>query len=124
MLIVVYWVYMMILQNIPIVQLFLAGVFAIISTESTKWLFNIRESSIGIHSGNTGQLMKTRHATILYSAIIFISNLIAFVIYNNVHSKIMDSLSIKGFIVDIMIIIGGVILVWLYLKKNHYDRSD
>jgi predicted MFS family arabinose efflux permease len=112
------------IQTIPIVELFLAGVFAIISTETVKWLFNIRESSIGLHSGNTGQLMKSRNATIIFTLIIFTSNILSFVIYTYVHDSMNTMIPIGSMGVDVLIVLSGIAIVWVYLKKNHYNRSS
>lgn len=113
------------IPNIPIVELFLAGVFAVISTESVKWLFNVRESSIGLHSTSTGELMKARHATIIFTVIIFASNIMAFLIYSQIHQYIsnLDFRLLNSTSVDIVIVLLGILLVWGYLKKNHYNRT-
>lgn len=109
--------------SIPLVELFMAGLFAVIATESVKWLFNIKESSIGFHSSNTGELMKTWKATIMLTIVILSSNVIAFVTYHQIQMQIESMLSLGGFIVDLMIILVGIVLIWVYLKKNHYNRA-
>lgn len=110
--------------SIPLVELFMAGVFAIISTESVKWLFNIKESSIGFHSSNTGELMKTWKAAIMLTIVILVSNVIAFVTYTQLQLSISSIIPLGGIVVDLIIVISGIIFVWGYLKKNHYNRSN
>ncbi len=114
----------MMIQSIPLVELFLAGVFAIIATESVKWVFNVRESSIGLHSSNTGELMKARNATIIFTVIIFASNVMAFILYGQIHNQISESIPFGSVGVDVIVVLIGIILVWGYLKKNHYNRSS
>lgn len=109
--------------SIPLVELFMAGLFAIMATESVKWLFNIKESSIGFHSSNTGELMKTWKATIMLTIVILSSNLIAFVTYHQIQMQVESVLSLGSFMVDLIIILFGIVLVWVYLKKNHYNRA-
>ncbi len=114
---------MEIVNGMPVAELFLAGIFALISTEAVKWIFNIKESSIGLHSSNTGQLMKTRYAAFIFTIVIFTSNVIAFILYNQFHIYINSNINISSMIIDGIIVIIGVLLVWLYLKKNHYSRT-
>ncbi len=112
-----------VIHSMPVVELFLAGIFALISTEAVKWIFNIKESSIGLHSSNTGKLMKTRYAAFIFTIVIFSSNVIAFIIYNQFHSYINSTVTINTVVIDSIIFVMGVLLVWLYLKKNHYNRT-
>ncbi len=112
------------IPSVPIVELFLAGVFAVVATEAVKWAFNIRESSIGIHSTNTGQLMKTRNATVFFTTVIFMSNIAAFLTYTAIHQNIQSTAPVNEMAVDAAIMVAGVIIVWVYLKKNHYNRSS
>lgn len=112
------------MTEIPMAELFLAGIFALISTEIVKWAFNISESSIGLHSSNTGELMKTRNATIIFTIIIFASNIIAFMFYNQFHELINSAINVNIMLIDLSIVILGIGLVWVYLKKNHYSRTD
>ncbi len=111
-------------NGMPVAELFLAGIFALVSAEGVKWIFNIKESSIGLHSSNTGQLMKTRYATFIFTIVIFASNIIAFIIYNQFHEYINATIEVSNVFIDGLIVVLGIILVWFYLKKNHYNRAE
>lgn len=115
---------MELISGMPVAELFLAGIFALISTEIVKWFFNIRESNIGLHSSNNGQLIKTRYAAIVFTIIIFTSNIIAYITYNQLHGVVDINAELSNTVIDIFIVLIGIILVWGYLKKNHYNRSS
>lgn len=112
------------IPSIPIVELFLAGVFAVVGTQAVKAIFNVTESGIGIHNANTGQLIKTRYATIVYVCVILISNISAFITYTVVSDWLQSQIPVGEFLIDVIIVSGGVLIVWIYLKTNHYSRSD
>lgn len=112
------------INGMPIAELFLVGIFALVSAELVKWTFNIKESSIGLHSSNTGQLMKTRYATLVFTVTIFISNIIAFIVYNQFYEIINSTLEVSSIIIDGFIVLIGIVIVWVYLKKNHYSRRE
>lgn len=111
------------MMEIPIAQLFVAGTLAITVTELVKWFLGITESRIGLHSSHNGRLVKARTATIIYAFLILFSNLVAFYTYNYLASYLSSFSFLTSLTVDSIIIIMSVILVWIYLKTNHYSRD-
>lgn len=105
----------------PVVQLFVVGVFAVILTEVVKKVLGYTESDIGIHNSRDGKIMKARNATLLYGVVIMVSDTMAFLAYEavmNYGQRYIDSM-----LVEIGIGVVSVVFIWMYLKINHYSRS-
>lgn len=107
--------------DMPVVQLFVAGVFAVLLTEVVKKVLGYTESDIGIHNSRDGQIIKARNATLLYAVVIMISDTMAFLAYEAVMDYAQQY--IAPVFVEIGIGVVSVALIWLYLKVNHYSRS-
>lgn len=106
--------------KMPITQLFIAGVFAVIMTEVIKQIIGLTESNIGFHNTD-GKLIKTRTAALIYSSIILLSNVLSYAIYEGSKQVIPNILNQS--IIDSLFILASITGVWIYLKSVHYYRS-
>lgn len=109
--------------EIPIVQLFMAGTFAIITTEFIKWMVGVTESDVGLHSGHSGKILKARTATAIYVCLILISNIGAFYTYEYATDYLYQFSVLSTVSIDSILILGSIIVIWVYLKTNHYNRK-
>lgn len=110
-----------IVKMIPIAQLFIAGVFAVIMTELIKYILGVKESSIGIHSSN-GELISARMATLLYTSIILFSNVLSYITYTHASEYALSYITEK-IIVDFAFVLISILGVWFYLKLTNYSRK-
>lgn len=108
------------INGIPIAQLFIAGVFAVIMTEFIKHIIGLTESSIGFHNPD-GELIKARTAAFIYSIIILLSNVFSYVFYQGTKQIIPNVLN--QFMIDVLFVLFSIIGVWFYLKTVHYYRG-
>lgn len=106
----------------PVVQLFVAGVFAVVFTEIVKTVSGYTESDIGIHNAENGKLMKARNATIVYSLVILASNIMAFTAYEWSIEYSQQFIE-HTLVIDAGIALCSILVIWMYLKINHYSRS-
>lgn len=109
------------MANIPIAQLFIAGVFAVIMTEVIKYVLGVKESSIGIHNPS-GELMTARMATFLYTSIILFSNVLSYITYTYTSEYALSYIT-ERVIVDFAFVFISIFGVWFYLKLTNYSRN-
>lgn len=108
--------------GIPVAQLFLAGTFAIVITELVKWVFGVTESDIGLHSSNSGKLIKARNATVIYAFLILASNVVAFYLYETISQRLSSVDILTTLMIDGIVVASTVVVIWVYLRLNHYSR--
>lgn len=107
--------------TIPIAQLFIAGVFAVIMTELIKYVIDVKESSIGIHRRN-GDLISAKMATLLYTSIILFSNVLSYITYTQASEYVLIYIT-ERIIVDFAFVFISILTVWFYLKLTNYSRN-
>lgn len=108
--------------GIPVAQLFLAGTFAIVVTELVKWVFGVTESDIGLHSSNSGKLIKARNATVIYAFLILTSNVVTFYLYEAISQRLSSVDVLTTVMIDGIVVVSTVVVIWVYLRVNHYSR--
>lgn len=108
--------------GIPITQLFIAGIFAVVMTEVIKTLIGVTDSNIGIHKSKNGYIISTWKATFIYAFIIFASNIASFTLYTISKEYATQYITIP-YAIDIVLILISICLVWIYMKIYHYSRS-
>lgn len=108
--------------GIPVAQLFLAGTLAIVVTELVKWVFGVTESDIGLHSSNNGKLIKARNATVIYAFLVLASNVVAFYAYEAISQKLSYVDILTTMMIDGIVMASTVVVIWFYLRLNHYSR--
>lgn len=108
--------------GIPVAQLFLAGTLAIVVTELVKWVFGVTESDIGLHSSNNGKLIKARNATVIYAFLVLASNVVAFYAYEAISQKLSSVDILTTMMIDGIVMASTVVVIWFYLRLNHYSR--
>lgn len=109
------------ISAIPVTQLFIAGIFAVVMTEVVKTVIGVTDSSIGIHKSRNGQIISAWKATLIYSFIILISNIASFTVYTLSKQYVTQYINFP-YAVDIGFIFISICLVWVYMKAYHYAR--
>ncbi len=102
------------------IQMFVGGVFGYVVGDLLRNHFGGKQSDIGIHSP-TGKILKIRTATVAVISLIFVSTLIAAILYTQ-FSAYLDSIIPISHLTTAIMILSCVVFIMMYIRFWVYRR--